>query len=38
MTDTYRLESVGTDPIPASRFDLPGPVITRDQLRARQPH
>jgi hypothetical protein len=37
MTDTYRLESVGTDPIPASRFELPGPVLTRDQLRARQP-
>ena len=33
----YRLESVGTDPVPASRFELPGPVLTREQLQARIP-
>ena len=38
MTDTYRLESVDAAPVPAGRFDLPGPVLTREQLRARQPH
>jgi hypothetical protein len=36
MVGNYHLESLATDPIPASRFDLPGPLLTRDQLRARQ--
>jgi hypothetical protein len=34
----YRLASLSSDPVPASRFDLPGPVLSREQLRARQPH
>lgn len=35
MDGQFRLESVGTGPVPASRFDLPGPVLSRDELRAR---
>lgn len=36
MDRQFRLQSVdNTGRIPASRFDLPGPVLSRDQLRAR---
>jgi len=38
MTNAYRLESVDAAPVPADHFDLPGPVLTRDQFRARQVH
>jgi hypothetical protein len=38
MTNTYRLESADAAPVPADHFDLPGPVLTRDQFRARQAH
>ena len=38
VRNSYRLESVSFDPVPASRFDLPGPVMTREQLRALRPH
>ena len=38
MSETYRLESVGAEPVAADRFALPAPVLTRDQLRARQAH
>lgn len=31
----YRLESLSADPVPASRFELPGPVMSREQLRQR---
>jgi hypothetical protein len=31
----YRLEGLSTDPVPASRFELPGPVLSREQLRER---
>lgn len=31
----FRLESVAEGPVAATRFDLPGPVLSRDQLRAR---
>ena len=34
----YRLESLGSAPVPAGRFELPGPVLSRAQLRALQPH
>ena len=30
-------QASSADPVPASRFDLPGPVLSREQLRARQP-
>lgn len=33
----FRLRNVSTDPIAASAFLLPGPVLTRAQLRARMP-
>lgn len=33
MDRQFRLESVSTGPVPASRFDLPGPVLSREQLR-----
>lgn len=29
------LQSIGTDPVPAARFDLPSPALSRDELRAR---
>lgn len=35
MWDHQELRSVSTDPVPASRFELPGPVLSRDALRAR---
>ena len=38
VSGRFRLASIGADPVPASRFDLPGPVLSREQLRARQPH
>jgi len=31
----YRLQGLSADPIPAARFDLPGPVLSPDQLRGR---
>jgi len=34
----YHLESLSADPVPAGRFDLPGPVLSQAQLRALQPH
>ena len=34
----YRLESLSADPVPAGRFELPGPVLSQAQLRALQPH
>jgi hypothetical protein len=30
----YRLERLSTDPVPAERLIVEGPVLTRDQLRA----
>jgi hypothetical protein len=38
VSGQYRLQSIGADLVPATRFDLPGPVLSRQQLRARQPH
>ena len=35
--DVYRLESVSTGAVPTSRFDLPRPVLSRDQLRSHLP-
>jgi len=35
--DQMRLRSVGHEPVPESAFALPGPVLTRAQLRARAP-
>jgi hypothetical protein len=35
IVNLYRLESVSNEPVPASRFDLPGRVLSRDQLRQR---
>lgn len=35
--DQFRLRSVSTDAVPDSAFALPGPVLTRAQLRARAP-
>jgi hypothetical protein len=32
-----RLDSLNNDPIPASHFELPGPLLTRERLRARPP-
>jgi hypothetical protein len=31
----YRLDGLSADPVPAGRFDLPGPVLSPDQLRER---
>ncbi len=35
MWDRQELRSISTDPVPASRFELPGPVLSREALRAR---
>jgi hypothetical protein len=37
LGDAYRLSGVSAAPIPDSAFVLPGPVLTRAQLRARAP-
>jgi hypothetical protein len=37
FADAIRLRSVSTDALPDSAFVLPGPVLTRAQLRARAP-
>jgi len=34
----YHLESLGADPVPASRFELPVPALSREQFRARHIH
>lgn len=34
QAEAYRLDRLSTDPIPAERFIVSGPVLTRDQLRA----
>lgn len=33
--DGRALQGIATDPVPAARFELPGPVLSRDQLRER---
>jgi len=34
QADSYHLDRISTDPIPAERFAIGGPVLTRDQARA----
>lgn len=35
--EQFRLDGVSAEPVPASSFELPGPVLTLEQLRARSP-
>jgi hypothetical protein len=37
-SDFVRLERLTTEPVPAERFALPGPMLSRDQLRALLSH
>ena len=35
MGDQFTLASVSAEAVPAASFELPGPVLTREQLRGR---